>query len=749
MPLEVVINGARSGDWVLVERAGVLYAPAEAFEEWRLQVQPGAPSLRFKGQRYIALSAIPGFRFKVDESTQTVELVFSPKAFATLRMSQEIEKHPAVSPALPAAFLNYDLSYQHSRVKGEAGTRDLGLLSEVGASGAWGVLTSSSTVRNLGAYRVEDVPRRWLRLETKLTHDFPDHRTTLTLGDTTTKPGMWGREVYYGGLRYGTNFALTPGFVSQPLPVLTGLSAAPSTVELYVNDVLRSVSKVPTGPFVIDNFPMLSGSGEARLVVRDLLGRDTVITQPFFIASTMLAAGLDDWSVEAGRVRRNLGLESNDYGPAFAGGTWRRGMSNTLTLEGRVEVTHRVKLLGAGMLSMLPWEILARAALVGTHAANLGDGGHWLLGLERQGAYGGFNVEVQRSTAAFRETGQLESVSPIRMQVASTVNYSSAWGGTFGLGYAALERYDNTRVRTVSANYSRRIGAKSTVIAIASRALDGGGSAFGLSFVVPLDNNRVASFTANARDDTQDAYLSAVQNPGIDSGFGWRALAGEERSRARVEGGLYYEGRYGQLSSDASATSSAQTLRVGAVGGVVLAERHVFATRRVDESFAIAEVPGYPGIGIGLGSNVLARTGADGIALVPRLIPYTTNSVRIDPRELPISAEVDSIEQTVVPGWRSAVKVTFPVRGGRGALLKIVFDDGEPAPAGATVAIEGDKEEFYVARRGEAYVTGLEPTSRVQLRWDEQRCNLEFRLPPAQGDEIPRVGPISCHGVKR
>jgi len=329
------------------------------------------------------------------------------------------------------------------------------------------------------------------------------------------------------------------------------------------------------------------------------------------------------------------------------------------------------------------------------------------------------------------------------------VNYSSAWGGTFGLGYAALERYDNTRVRTVSANYSRRIGAKSTVIAIASRALDGGGSAFGLSFVVPLDNNRVASFTANARDDTQDAYLSAVQNPGIDSGFGWRALAGEERSRARVEGGLYYEGRYGQLSSDASATSSAQTLRVGAVGGVVLAERHVFATRRVDESFAIAEVPGYPGIGIGLGSNVLARTGADGIALVPRLIPYTTNSVRIDPRELPISAEVDSIEQTVVPGWRSAVKVTFPVRGGRGALLKIVFDDGEPAPAGATVAIEGDKEEFYVARRGEAYVTGLEPTSRVQLRWDEQRCNLEFRLPPAQGDEIPRVGPISCHGVKR
>ena len=63
----------------------------------------------------------------------------------------------------------------------------------------------------------------------------------------------------------------------------------------------------------------------------------------------------------AGRVRRNLGLESADYGPAFAGGTWRRGVSNTLTLEGRAEATHRLKLLGAGLLTMLPWQVLARS----------------------------------------------------------------------------------------------------------------------------------------------------------------------------------------------------------------------------------------------------------------------------------------------------------------------------------------------------------------------------------------------------
>jgi len=89
------------------------------------------------------------------------------------------------------------------------------------------------------------------------------------------------------------------------------------------------------------------------------------------------------------------------------------------------------------------------------------------------------------------------------------------------------------------------------------------------------------------------------------------------------------------------------------------------------------------------------------------------------------------------------------VRSGRGALLRIVFDDGEPAPAGAVIKLEGDQQEFYVARRGEAFVTGLQPVNRAVLTWGGKQCRFDVRLPADSKGEIPRLGPLPCQGVER
>ncbi|MEI7785342.1 MAG: FimD/PapC C-terminal domain-containing protein, partial [Betaproteobacteria bacterium] len=70
-------------------------------------------------------------------------------------------------------------------------------------------------------------------------------------------------------------------------------------------------------------------------------------------------------------------------------------------------------------------------------------------------------------------------------------------------------------------------------------------------------------------------------------------------------------------------------------------------------------------------------------------------------------------------------------------------------PAGATVNMMGQSEVFYTARRGEAFVTGLQASNQLELRWQDQRCQIQVDLPEQSIDEVLRMGPLSCKGLKR
>ncbi|HEY1230415.1 MAG TPA: fimbria/pilus outer membrane usher protein, partial [Ramlibacter sp.] len=399
---------------------------------------------------------------------------------------------------------------------------------------------------------------------------------------------------------------------------------------------------------------------------------------------------------------------------------------------------------------LLPGEYLGTAGLVASTDAERRRGHEWLLGLQRQMLRVGAYLQAQGASPEFRQLGQTIGTPAIRLQVAGNLTYTPPGRfGTFGIGFANLARYGEQAVRTLSATYSKRIGEKSSLVLTASRALAGvSGNSVSANLLIPLEGGLNVGSTVGRHDGRSDAYLTATSNPGGD-GLGWRVLGGQQSSEQRAEANTYYQGRYGRLSADLSHSATQTASRVGASGGFVIASSQVFATRRVEDSYALVEIPGYKDVGVGLGSNVLTKTDTAGVALVPRLMAYQRNSIRVDPADLPISAELDSIEQTAVPSWRSAVLVKYPVRSGRGALLKIRFDDGEDAPAGATVRIEGDNQEFYVARRGEAFVTGLESRSTLRLAWRGKQCTFTVNLPAQDPNEIPRVGPLACQGVPR
>lgn len=749
LPLEVNVNSAQGGSWTLLERNGLLYAPAEAFEEWRVNRRPNAQGVDYRGQTWYPLSAVQGFEARMNYADQSVSLVFSSSAFAATRLGNEAVERPPLSATEPALFLNYDLNLSHTASRLAPATSDLGALTELGLSTGLGVLTSSFVGRNLSNSST-GTPRSWRRLETVFTRDFPEHKLSLRLGDSSTRAGLWGRSVYFGGVQLGRNFALAPGFVSQPIPTISGTSSAPSTVELYINDALRQTSNVPAGPFAIDNFPLLTGAGQARVVVRDVLGRETVLTQAFFSHTHLLDEGLSDWSLEAGAVRRELGLESASYGQRFGSGLLRYGLSRELTAETRLEWGAETRNAGLGLSYGLPLQALGQAAVAWSQDDRTGRGQEWLLGLEHSSLRHGFSARIQGASRNYRQLGLETGTLPYRRQFSGSYAYTSEALGSLGLGLARIATYDRGTLTTYSANYSIRVGARNALTFSVTRVSGSSkGQSFGVSFTMPLDGNLTSSSNLTHKPGRTDGYTGVSKGLSNEVGLGWRALAGRRDGDAFSEGGLYYQGSRALLTADLSASSAQQSLRLGAQGGLVFMDRRFFVSRRVQDSFALVEVPGYPDVGVGFQGSTLTRTDANGLALLPRLLPYQRNSIRLDPNELPINAELDSIEQVAVPAARSGVKVVFPVRSGRGALIRIVLDDGEPAPAGAEITLQGDPKEFFVARRGEAFVTGLQTSNTLRLQWNGGACTFAITLPPGHLDEIARVGPVTCSGVHR
>ncbi|MBK6351186.1 MAG: fimbrial biogenesis outer membrane usher protein [Proteobacteria bacterium] len=174
-----------------------------------------------------------------------------------------------------------------------------------------GVFTPHGVGTNALLSRDDDDSRSAVRLETTWTLDLPERLATLRLGDTISASGAWGRSVRFGGVQFGTNFATQPTLVTTPMLAARGSAVVPSTVDVFVNGAQVASQDVPPGPFTIDHVPSITGAGQMQVVITDALGRQQVLSQPYYTGPALLRAGLNEYSFELGSMREDYGYASN------------------------------------------------------------------------------------------------------------------------------------------------------------------------------------------------------------------------------------------------------------------------------------------------------------------------------------------------------------------------------------------------------------------------------------------------------
>jgi outer membrane usher protein len=736
--LDVTVNSQRLPEIVLAEKLGDgrLALPEDTWQAARLRPPAGGLLSLSNNRSGYMLESVPGLTYNLDRATLALTITAPAAAFtgSDIDRGRGGESPPNLSP--PGFYLNYDFS----ATSVDRHYSSYGALVEGVAFNRWGSAVAGMILRG------DQQRNEAIRSETFLRKDLPGPMETLVLGDTIGVGGAWSRPVRYGGIRWSRDFTLRPGFITTPMPSLSGSAALPSTMDIFINNHLQQSTRIAPGPFELTNVPMVSGAGEINLVVHDLLGRETVISQSYYLSPRMLAPGLADFSLEAGALRENYGSKSNDYGEGFAAGTLLYGLTPALTGEAHIELQQKRLATGLALSSLLGTLGVAQAAAAVANAdGNLG--GHYLLSLERSSPRGGASLRGEYYDRNFSRFAAQPRESRPRQQFSASIGKRLLEKVSVGISYTGQSTWEGDRFSMASVSLGVTLPWDMNLSAIVSKRLDSGFEWSGSAVLsMSLDNQRTASAGTSRKNDghtVNTAEMSQSLPPG--PGLGWRLRASDDSTR-QWEAGVAWNTNSGNINVEATDSMNFPALRLGASGSVGWLEGLPFASRSIGQgSFAVVKVGDLPDVPVYRSNQLAAATNSSGLALVPGLLPYQNNQLTIDPAELPFDIEIRGVKETALPYARSGVLVEFPVRRSRNALVLLYQPDGTPVPAGARVTIVPGERQFLVGKRGEVYLMDLTDSNQALVKWQGGACHLGISLDP-KGPSEPRIGPLICGG---
>lgn len=698
---------------------------------WQLTL-PKTATLDYQGERFYYLRDL-GIQAKIDLRRLTLNLQAPANLFKATALDGSKWQQQTLSSSV-GAFFNYDLSATQNNSDDEIRTSGL---FEVGTFNHWG----SGSANFLAQHNQMGNSLEWIRLDTQWRKDNPQTMRTLTLGDTFSRGTGWSGGVRFGGLQWGTNYSTQPEFVTLPLMSMAGEAALPSTVDLYVNDALRLQREVPPGPFTIDQIPVITGAGQTKLIVRDILGREQVITKDFYSSQKMLRKGLDEYSVELGTIRENYGRSSSDYGQMMAAATWRRGLNDRFTLEAHAQVLSKQRLIGMGMHSLLPLNgVLSLAAA--TSYANGQQGEFYNLAFQHQGRIFNFGLDTQLASSNFIRMGMVENQPLPRTQSRVYTSFSGLGSGTVNLSYTNQSYYDRKDIEFLTADYSFGLGNLGSFHLSALHFLNEPETTLQASINIPLSINRTSlSLSASHMREQSEGMMQIQRSLPVGTGYGYNLRMGTGNNQQR-QGSISYQGNYGTYQLEGSQLRDQIAVRTNIRGGVAMAGGTVLPSRYIDNSFAVVRIPGFSDVRVYAENQPVARTNSNGDALIPRLRPYERNQISIEQSDLPLDAKIKALDMEVSPYYRSGVVLNFPVTRTREAFFSLVQDNGTPLPVGAIVTNENG-EHFPVGVRGEVFLTDLNVTNKLTAQWQNQICHFKIEV-LENNDQMLEMGEVVC-----
>lgn len=191
-----------------------------------------------------------------------------------------------------------------------------------------------------------------------------------------------------------------------------------------------------------------------------------------------------------------------------------------------------------------------------------------------------------------------------------------------------------------------------------------------------------------------------------------------------------------------------------ASGGLVLVQGQPYASRRVDDAFALVSTNGVAGVPVRLENRLVGETDARGLLFVTQLNAYQHNRISIDTLRLPVDMRIDRSALEAVPDSRSGMLATFAMRRILAVELSLRDAQGQWLPAGSPVWLEAPTASAnpsaarapsttVVGYDGLVYLEDPAPGASLRVQLPDGSCRAVLPLSP-QASGLVDLGVLRC-----
>jgi len=733
--VSVALNGTSVSEntMILKDERGVYYANADDVRAWNV-IQTGRRSIEYNGQHYLALD---DFKASLDVNRGLLSFTASPTVFGLNVVNFQHATHAPPNPTHESGgFLNYDIARHFGAQSGGISGSFNGADTLLG-----GVVTASAAQPGNGS--------GFVLLNTAFEHDNLPRHTVLRFGDAVEAGGILPQQRQFAGVQWGTDFTLQPSFRTTALPAFSGTLPTDGTLDVIVNGRQVSQQEIPAGPFLLQNLPVDSGSGNVTLVLRDASGHVQTIVSPYYQSPVLLRQGVSQFEIDSGIERQGYGIVSNSYDGTFVSAQGRRGVSNRLTLGGAIDGSAHTQSGSVAADLLLPG--IGQVAATFTRRSGLGPGLQQTYTYGYQAQRFGLGAQLIKSSPLYGNTEcQLAcTATNPSYQLVGNASVSAGKSASLALSYGHSITSDGVSSRTTDLTYGRRLGpgnlninllhsgpfpATTLITATYSFTMQIGARGHaGLTAVRGKgESGQTVTYDQSLPNDSSTGIAYQLQAQTLENvapTFG--ASATEQLAKATVSQQVFH----GQDTTIVSADVA---------GSIDFVDGAVGLARTVGQGFGVVELPGYPGVRVYSNGQEVGRTDARGRLILNQLQPYQANEITVEGEDLPIGVDLGASVAEIVPYRLSPGIARFGVKAGGGVSLTLVDPQGAVLPAGTKIVAANGNLRWIVALDGMAYLDSVAAgKQRFTATTSTGTCSFELTI-PKDTTQLPDLGRTVC-----